>query len=190
MGQNNSQSTLVKSSIWDDCKGFQPVNIDLQKYMGTWYETFRLNSWFEPEGLNKVTAQYSLLSNQTVDVVNSGLFWNFIPIKAHGIATPVASSSNSLGALSVKFDSSPVPGSYIVLYVSSANRPNGPDGPGGQDYSTAIVGTCSRKQLWTLTRQPIRDAKTLTELKALTMSVALQNGYSQAQLDKLVTVPQ
>ncbi len=47
-------------------------NLDLERYMGTWYEIGRYDISFE-KGLVGVTANYKLLDNGTVQVINTGL---------------------------------------------------------------------------------------------------------------------
>ncbi len=53
----------------------QPVNqFDVNRYMGTWYELARFDYRFEKD-LDNAMAQYSLNTDGSVDVVNSG--YNF-----------------------------------------------------------------------------------------------------------------
>ena len=53
-------------------KGITPVdNFEVEKYLGTWYEIARLDHRFE-RGLSKVSAEYSLLENGDIRVLNSG----------------------------------------------------------------------------------------------------------------------
>ena len=46
-------------------------NFDLQKYQGKWYEIARLNHSFE-EGMEQVTANYTINDDGTVKVINKG----------------------------------------------------------------------------------------------------------------------
>ena len=53
-------------------KGVVPVeNFELQRYLGRWYEIARLNHSFE-EGLEAVTADYSMRDDGGVRVINTG----------------------------------------------------------------------------------------------------------------------
>lgn len=53
-------------------QGIQPVaGFDLPAYLGTWYEIARLDHYFE-RGLEQVRAEYSLNSDGSVRVRNSG----------------------------------------------------------------------------------------------------------------------
>ena len=48
------------------------ANLDLQKYMGRWYEIARLDNRFE-RGMTDVVAEYTLLDDGTIRIVNSGM---------------------------------------------------------------------------------------------------------------------
>ena len=53
-------------------EGITPVkNFDIQKYKGKWFEIARLNHSFE-EGMEQVTATYSINDDGTVKVLNKG----------------------------------------------------------------------------------------------------------------------
>lgn len=52
--------------------GIEPVDgIDVNRYLGRWYEIARLDHSFE-RGLSNVTADYSLRSDGGIDVLNRG----------------------------------------------------------------------------------------------------------------------
>ena len=58
-------------------EGITPVkNFDLEKYQGKWYEIARLDHSFE-QGMEQVTATYSINDDGTVKVLNKG----FISLK-------------------------------------------------------------------------------------------------------------
>lgn len=46
-------------------------NLDVNRYMGKWYEIARYDHWFE-RGLVGATAEYSLRPNGKIKVINSG----------------------------------------------------------------------------------------------------------------------
>ena len=53
-------------------EGITPVkNFDLEKYQGKWYEIARLDHSFE-QGMEQVTATYSINNDGTVKVLNKG----------------------------------------------------------------------------------------------------------------------
>lgn len=47
------------------------MHVDLKKYMGKWFEIARIKNEFEPN-MKKVTAQYNLNEDDTIQVINSG----------------------------------------------------------------------------------------------------------------------
>ncbi len=112
-----------------------PVSeFDLERYMGTWFEIARFDNRFERNLIN-VKAQYELLSNGKVKVVNSGVNsqsgeWQEAVGKAR--------TTRISGRLEVSFFwifYSP----YIVLELDS-------------NYEWALVGSRSDKYLWILSR--------------------------------------
>jgi apolipoprotein D and lipocalin family protein len=123
--------------------------VDLDRYMGRWYEFARYDSWFErhDEG---VTADYSLRPDGLVRIVNAGrlggpsgrLRW------AEARARVVPGSDNA--RLKVSFFGPFFIGNYWVLDHA-------------EDYAWSIVGERSRRYLWILTRMPVPapDLKTM-----------------------------
>ena len=68
--------TLLAAAMLSGCLGVpasvEPVQgFDLNRYLGKWYEIARLDHSFE-EGLDNVTAVYSLRDDGGVNVVNRG----------------------------------------------------------------------------------------------------------------------
>lgn len=119
-------------------------NIDLNKYLGKWYEIARFDSWFEKDCVY-VTAEYSLGGN-IINVLNScnlkapnGKFK-----QAHGRATIVANSNNAKLKISFlpkslrAFDSL-FAGDYWILKID-------------RDYEVVLSGAPSKKYLWILAR--------------------------------------
>ncbi|MBO5854595.1 MAG: lipocalin family protein, partial [Bacteroidales bacterium] len=49
----------------------EPVAIELNKYLGKWYEIARFDHSFERD-MQNVTAEYKLLPNGNIKVINSG----------------------------------------------------------------------------------------------------------------------
>ena len=124
-------------------KGVTPVdNFQLQKYMGHWYEIARLDHSFE-RGLTFVTAEYSLLSDGTVRVLNRGYStkegkWKEAEGKAKIAGRP------DQGFLKVSFFG-PFYGSYVILELDA------------EKYSYALVCGPDRSYLWLLARKPRID---------------------------------
>ena len=116
-------------------------SVDLDRYLGRWYEFARYDSWFEhnDEG---VTAEYSLRPDGLIRVVNASrsgsptgrLRW------AEARARVVPGSGNA--RLKVAFFGPLFIGHYWVLDHA-------------EDYAWSIVGARSRRYLWILTRAPV-----------------------------------
>lgn len=118
--------------------GLQPVAVDLDRYVGTWYEQYRMSNWFEG-GLNNVTATYALREKGVLGVVNSG----YTPKNRLVAATATATPTKIPGVYSVSF----FPGAtapYVILAAEGEGKNN--------EYIRAVVGAPDRKNLWLLTR--------------------------------------
>ncbi|SEH13127.1 apolipoprotein D and lipocalin family protein [Sphingopyxis sp. YR583] len=124
--------------------------VDLDRYMGRWYEQFRYEASFE-KGFEAVTADYSLNGDGTVRVVNRGRKGVIAgkQKKSVGRAKLVDRSMNA--KLKVSFFG-PFYGDYWVL-----DR--------GDDYDWSIVGEPSGRYLWALTRAPVPHPDLLAMLE-------------------------
>lgn len=124
-------------------------HVDVAKYMGTWYEIAKFPQRFE-KGLVGITANYTLLPNGKVSVLNSGYKENFNGElrTARGKAWVVDTSTNA--KLKVSFFW-PFAGNYWILEL-------------GKDYEYVVVGENSRKYLWILSRTPQMDETFYNEL--------------------------
>ena len=123
----------------------QPAKaVDLDRYMGRWYELARYENRFE-RGCEGVTAEYAPRDDGGVTVINTchkgapdG------PVKvARGRAKVVPGSGGA--KLKVSFFG-PFYGDYWVLDHA-------------ENYSWSIVGEPSGRYLWVLTREPRPDAE-------------------------------
>jgi apolipoprotein D and lipocalin family protein len=119
------------------------AEVDLERYMGTWYEIASYPQWFQ-EGCTGTTANYAMRDDGRVDVLNrcfkGGLDGE--EDAAEGIARVVDTDSNA--RLEVSFFR-PFWGAYWVIEL-------------GQDYDYAVVGHPGRDYLWILSRSPQMDA--------------------------------
>ena len=117
-------------------------SFDLQRYLGTWYEIARLPQSFE-NGLNKVTAVYTVRNDDKITVLNKGFDtakgeWK----EANGKAR--LKDTNAGGLLEVSFfwifyaD-------YKVIELDTIN------------YSYAMVTSSSKDYFWILSRTPHLD---------------------------------
>lgn len=108
--------------------------LDLNRYLGRWYEVARFDHKFE-RGLTHCTAQYTLKEEGKIKVLNRGKKdgeWDAAEGKAKTTSTP--------GLLRVSFFG-PFYSDYRILMLDS-------------DYSYALVGSGSDDYLWILSRTP------------------------------------
>jgi apolipoprotein D and lipocalin family protein len=113
--------------------------VDLNRYLGRWYEISAFELWFE-KGCKGVTADYSLLDNGRIRVVNScyqGSLDGKLKV-ANGKARVVDTETNA--KLKVSFFW-PFSGDYWILEL-------------GANYEYAVVGSPDRETLWVLARAP------------------------------------
>lgn len=108
-------------------------NIDIKKYMGLWHEVARTKNPFE-SGVVNAQAKYSLNTDNTVSVLNTGIRQNGTTKSAKGKA--YAPNPKDFSKLKVTFFW-PFYGDYNILAV-------------GKNYSWALVA--SDKYLWILSR--------------------------------------
>ncbi len=140
-------------------------HVDVERYMGTWYEIAKFPQRFE-RGLVGVTANYALLPNGKVRVLNSGFAGGFDgPLKtAKGTAKVVDPVTNA--KLRVTFFW-PFYGNYWILEL-------------GKDYEYAVIGDESRKYLWILSRSPEMDGSAYGDL----VSRVQEKGFDVSRIEK------
>jgi apolipoprotein D and lipocalin family protein len=132
-------------------RGLAPVrNFVPERYAGLWHEIARFDYRFE-RGLERVTAEYTLVPDGRVRVHNRG----FDPVarrwkEARGIAK--AAGEPGVGALRVSFFG-PFYAPYNIIELDD-------------DYHYAMVTGPSRKYLWILSRAPHPPESVITALKA------------------------
>ena len=140
--------------------------VDINKYMGTWYEYARIPNRFQKKCEGNVTANYSLLPDGNVSVINQCLEKNGSNDKADGVAKIVEKNTNS--KLKVSFFSifgiNLFWGNYWVLYID-------------KEYTIAVVGEPGRKYGWILTRDINPDVETLGEA----YDAIEKNGYDKTK---------
>ena len=141
----------------------EPVAIELNKYLGKWYEIARFDHSFERD-MQNVTAEYKLLPNGNIKVINSGYRDG-----VYRVADGKAKTTDTSGLLRVSFFMN-FYSDYRVLMVD-------------KNYEYALVGSSSPKYLWILSRTPHLDETTLQKI----IDVAEQKGYNT---DNLIFVKQ
>jgi apolipoprotein D and lipocalin family protein len=122
------------------------AKVDLEKYLGKWYEIAHLPAGFQ-NGCNQTTATYSLHDNGDISVLNE-CTKNGKYKKAKGTAKIVDKQTGA--KLKVTFFW-PFYGDYWIIKL-------------GANYDYSIVGTPNRKYLWILSRTPKIDQKLFSKL--------------------------
>ncbi len=136
--------------------------VDLNRYLGTWYEIARFPNRFE-RGCEKVTATYSLNEDATINVANACTKGGVAEV-ANGKAWVVDTAK--LKVTFVPWLGDIAAGDYWIMDLKS-------------DYSMAVVGAPSGGFGWILARKPqLSKADTDRALKALA-----KNGYDTTQLE-------
>jgi apolipoprotein D and lipocalin family protein len=126
-------------------------DLELDRYLGTWYEIARLDHRFE-RGLSDVTANYSLRDDGGVRVVNRGFnveegAWQDAEGKAYFHGEP------TVGRLKVSFFG-PFYGGYNIIDLDRDN------------YQWSLVVGPDRAYLWILSRSPELEPAILQRLTA------------------------
>lgn len=143
------------------------VRLDLERYLGLWYEAGRLPLRFEDAAASDVTAEYSLRDDGTVRVDNRCIDAEGEPTQALGQADP---DPEHPGRLRVSFLPAAIRwipftrADYWVLKIDDA-------------YRHALVGTPDRKHLWLLSRDPHPDEAVQREF----LTEARRQGYELAE---------
>lgn len=123
-------------------------DVDISRYAGKWYEIAKYPVAFE-SGCVDVTAEYTLLEDGTVRVVNTCGSSDGSSREIVGSAAVTDPSTNA--KLRVSFFGPLFGAPYWILEL-------------GEDYEYAVVGDPSREYLWILSRTPSLDDATLSEI--------------------------
>lgn len=142
-------------------------NVDLNRYVGKWYEIARFDHSFEKD-LVGTTATYSFRDDGKIKVVNEG--YKFTLDGKHSKATGKAKvpNPNEPGRLKVSFfwffyaD-------YNILELDTVN------------YQYVLIGSSSPKYLWILSRTPQMQP----EIYEMLLQKAKDRGYDIGKLIKV-----
>lgn len=148
--------------------------VDLDRYLGDWYEIARFPNSFQRDCAGDVRASYARRGDGRIDVTNRCRDAGGGVDEAHGVARVVDEATSA--KLEVRFAPaflSFLPfvwGDYWILGLA-------------EDYSWAVVGSPDREYLWILARTPtVGDGAYGAALDA-----ARQNGFD---VSRLVKTPQ
>lgn len=155
------------------CNG-QPSDIDktvvnqleIDKYLGTWYEIARYDHSFE-RGMEGVTATYSMRDDGKIKVVNAGYKEGLNGKQSEAVGKAKIPDPEQPAKLKVSFFWF-FYGDYYVLDLD----PN---------YQWALIGSSSDKYLWILSRHPKMDEALYQQL----LAKLSQRGYD---VDLLIKV--
>lgn len=139
--------------------------VDLQRYLGKWYQIAYFPTRFQPNKGGMVTAEYSLDKKGNIRVVNTSYKddeGRQMRDRATAKAWSVDKSNSKLKVKFVWF----VSGDYWIVKLDDKN------------YSYSVVSDPSRKYLWILSRSPVMDKSVYKEIT----DFLSQNGW---KLDKL-----
>ncbi|HPD06285.1 MAG TPA: lipocalin family protein [Candidatus Bipolaricaulis sp.] len=152
MGQGNVSfwivAALVVGVVLTGILGAKPPlrvveELDLPRYLGTWYAVASIPTTFERDCAQGTTATYTLLPNGQVEVVNACFSSDGQRIEARGRAwvpdpqVPAKLKVSFVNFLGLRF----FPADYWVIDLAP-------------DYSYAVVGHPSRSYGWILSRTP------------------------------------
>jgi len=138
--------------------------VDLNRYMGKWYEIARFPNRFQRDCASDTSAEYKVRGDGKVEVINSCREKNGRVKSVSGTAKVVDSTTNA--KLKVTFFW-PFYGDYWIIAL-------------GENYEYAVVGEPSRKYLWILSRTPTLDDATYRRVLERVKAV----GYDTAKLQK------
>lgn len=140
--------------------------LDLNRYLGTWYEIARFPHSFE-KNLVGVTATYSLREDGKIEVLNQGYKNTLDGEQSKAVGKAKIPNKLEPGKLKVSFfwifyaD-------YFVLELD-------------ENYQYAMIGSSSDKYFWILCRTPQMDSATYEML----LEKARKRGYNLATLEKV-----
>ena len=138
-------------------------SVDLQRYLGNWYEIASYPAWFQ-KGCTGSTAEYTLMPDGRIQVINRCRKKSLDgPLKeSKGKAEVVDLATNA--KLKVWFFW-PFKGNYWIIELDD-------------DYRWAVVGEPGRKYLWILSRTPVMDETVYEGI----LSRLPQKGYDPGRL--------
>ena len=148
---------FLPRTLFSQEKNYPPLvtveKVDLKKYAGLWYEIAKIPNSFQDHCAYGTTAEYKLLEDGKIEVINKCYEKDGEADIADGLAKVVDKKTNA--KLEVSFFSilgiRPFWGDYWVIGLED-------------NYQWAVVGTPSRKYGWILSRTPTLPEDTMQEI--------------------------
>jgi apolipoprotein D and lipocalin family protein len=143
-------------------------SVDLQQYLGKWYEIAAIPQSFQAQCVGNTTAEYALAENDLISVVNTCDTASGQPSVATGRAKVVDKTTNAklkvtfVNLLGWQFLFG---GDYWILGL-------------GENYSYAVVGAPGRDYAWILSRTPELSEEQLVEAS----QVLVTQGFDTCKL--------
>ena len=166
--------SFIISGLFIGCSGQKQIidksvvkELDLQKYMGTWYEIARYDHRFE-RGMVGVTANYSMRPDGKIKVVNSGYQTTLDGEYSEAVGkAKIPDPENEPAKLKVSFFWI-FYGDYYVMELD-------------EDYQWAVIGSSTVKYLWILSRTPQMRPEVYNDL----LQRISKRGYDTSKLIKV-----
>ena len=139
------------------------MSFSIEKYMGRWYQQYALPSWFDTPGAYNVRADYELLENGEVRVVNT-CETDTEEIVIEGRAKVLAPYT-----LAVDFGYSPVIGANYIITLGMVK----------EVYCASIVTDAQEESLFVLTRN-----KNLTPVEEYSLLQKIEKRWDLRQVQR------
>jgi apolipoprotein D and lipocalin family protein len=164
---------MIVAPATADAAPLKPVpKLDVQRYLGTWWQQATIPSFFGIRCAKDTNATYGIIDATTISVDNKCTSFTGQPDGIKGKATVVDPVSNA--QLIVTFPGVPNtidPGktpNYIVSWVADGATPDAP-------YEYAVVGDPSRLSGFVLSRKKVLTTAELRMLKDATEKVGFNS---------------
>lgn len=145
-------------------------SVDIQRYLGSWFEICRLPLKWEDAEASDISATYSEIADGRIRVENRCLDKDGKPYRSIGVAVPQDETNAKLKVSFLPEYLRWIPftqGDYWVLAIAP-------------DYSVALVGTPDREHLWLIARSAAVPTGTVENY----LAVARSQGFD---LDRVIT---
>lgn len=142
VNENNDKPLItILGNLYDSFSRRKPqikaiTNLDVNRYMGKWYEIARYLTSFQGEDIIAATAEY-YIENDSIKVINTGYREDMSPVEIIGSAK-LHYPETKIGKLDVSFFP-PFNGDYWIILLAN-------------DYRYSVVSNPSGEFLWILSR--------------------------------------